>query len=178
MSSGTPSRSGQEPPRAQSPLTRASALKGSVNPVYVWLNVSLGALGCVSTILPYVNDGVDSVNGWDSARMLGELGEFSMGTLLILLLSVSILVAGASHFSDLGKRQTPKSQGVGSIILGVVLFWNANQTYWAWDSVSKDGGFSAYADIGLIIPHAISVALVIIGILCLSVRNFHTRGDQ
>lgn len=153
----------------------SAQIKGNANPVFVWSSVAVGAIGAISTFLPYMTDDYDSVNGWDSASILSDYGQFSSGTIMILLFSVAILIAGLMHFSGSGSRQKAKTQGWSSIVVGVFCIGAAQATYSGWDAAAKEEGVYVQAGLGLYLGYLVGLAIIVIGILCLVVPNFHRK---
>lgn len=153
----------------------SAQIKGNANPAYVWSCVALGAIGALSTFLPYMKDEFDSVSGWDSSSILSDYGQYSSGTIMILLFSAAVLIAGLMHFSGSGARQKAKSQGVSSIVVGFFCLGAAHATYLGWDAAAKEEGVYVEIGMGLYLGYLVGVGIMVIGILCLAVPNFHRK---
>lgn len=162
-------------PQTSSGNAVSAQIKGNANPVFVWSSVALGAIGALSTFLPYMKDEFDSVNGWDSSSVLSDYDQYSSGTLLILLFSLAVLIAGLMHFSGSGSRQKAKSQGWSSIVVGVFCFGAAHATYLGWDAAAKEEGVYVEIGMGLYLGYLVGIGILVIGILCLTKPNFHRK---
>lgn len=153
----------------------SAQIKGNANPTFVWSCVALGTVGVLSTFLPYMKDEFDSVSGWDSTNILSEYDQYSSGTLMILLFSAAVLIAGLMHFSGGGSRQKAKSQGVSSIVVGFFCLGAAHATYLGWDAAAKEEGVYVEIGMGLYLGYLVGLGIMVIGILCLAVPNFHRK---
>lgn len=151
----------------------SAQIKGNANPAFVWSCVTLGTVGVLSTSLPYMKDEIDSVSGWDSSNILSEYDQYSSGTLMILLFSAAVLIAGLMHFFGGGSRQKAKSQGVSSIVVGLFCLGAAHATYLGWDAAAKEEGVYVEIGMGLYLGYLVGLGIMVIGILCLAVPNFH-----
>ena len=161
--------------QANSKTEFSSQIQGNANPAFVWSCVAVGGVGAISTFLPYMKDEFDSVSGWDSSSILSDYEQFSSGTIMILLFSISVLIAGLMHFSGSGSRQKAKSQGWSSIVVGFLCIGAAQATYSGWDAAAKEEGVYVETGLGLYLGYLVGIGIMAIGILCLAVPNFHRK---
>lgn len=160
---------------ASSSTDFSGQIKGNANPAFVWSSVALGAIGVLSTFLPYMKDEFDSVSGWDSSGILSDYDQYSSGTIMIMLFSLAVLIAGLMHFSGSGARQKAKSQGVSSIVVGFFCLGAAHATYLGWDAAAKEEGVYVETGLGLYLGYLVGLGIMVIGVLCLAVPNFHRK---
>jgi len=153
-------------------------IKGNANPTFVWSSIGIGAVGLISTFLPYAKDDYDSINGWDSADVLSSYDQYSSGTIMILLFSIVNLIVGLMHFSSAGQRQNAKSQGISTIVVGVIALGVAHATYMGWDAAAIEEGVFVEIGIGLYLAYLLGLAMIVVGILCLTVPNFHRKSSS
>jgi len=157
-------------------LGNSVEVQGNANPVFVRSCIALGAIGVISTFLPYAKDEFDSVNGWDSYDVLSAYDQWC-GVYLILLFSVALLAAGLVHFSSFGSKQKTKAQGWSTIVVGVFTFGAANATFRGWDAAAKEEGILVDIGIGLYLGYLVGIGAIVIGILCLAKPNFHRKAQ-
>ena len=153
----------------------SAQIKGNANPAFVWSCLAVGGVGVISTFLPYMTDDYGSVSGWDSSGILSDYEQFSSGTIMIMLFSISVLIAGLMHFSGSGSRQKAKSQGWSSIVVGFFCIGAAQATYSGWDAAAKEEGVYVETGLGLYLGYLVGIGIMAIGILCLAVPNFHRK---
>jgi hypothetical protein len=153
----------------------SAQIKGNANPAFVWSCVAVGGVGAISTFLPYMKDDYGSVSGWDSSSVLSDYEQFSSGTIMILLVSIAVLIAGLMHFSGSGSHQKAKTQGWSSIVVGFFCIGAAQATYSGWDSAAKEEGVYVETGLGLYLGYLVGIGIMAIGILCLAVPNFHRK---
>jgi general stress protein CsbA len=153
-----------------------SAIKGNTNPVFVWLSIAVGSLGIISTFLTYATDSEGySVNGWKSREVLDAFDKTSFGVYWILVASIATALTGLIHFTDLGHRQTKQTQGWSMIGVGVLTVIFAQVTFNAWDAAAIEVEEFVEIGAGLQLAYVVGVAIVIIGILCLTVPTFFKK---
>ena len=146
-----------------------------VNPVFSWTNIGFGSLGVLGTFLPYAGDSEDTVNGWDSADLLGDLDQYSSGTLMALLFAGTLLAAGIVSLTELGTKQSTKGFGWGSIVCGLFALGSAHATFLAWDSAAQDAGIFVEMGTGLYIAYLVGIVLIVVGILSLALPTYHRK---
>jgi hypothetical protein len=153
----------------------SAQIKGNANPAFVWSCVAVGGVGAISTFLPYMKDDYGSVSGWDSSSILSDYEQFSSGTIMIMLFSIAVLIAGLMHFSGSGSHQKAKTQGWSSIVVGFFCFGAAQATYSGWDAAAKEEGVYVETGLGLYLGYLVGIGIMVIGILCLVLPNFHRK---
>lgn len=157
-------------------MGNSAEVQGNANPLFVRSCIALGAIGVISAFLPYAKDDFDSINGWDSYDVLSSYDQWS-GVYMILLFSVSLMIAGLVHFSSFGLKQKAKTQGWASIVVGLFTFGAAHATYQSWDTAAIEEGVYIEIGFGLYLGYLVGIGAIVIGILCLAKPDFHRKAQ-
>ena len=143
------------------------------------------ALGAISPFLTYIS-GYDyyweetfAFTGWESQDVFSDYEEFSNGPTFVLLGSLVALGLAIAIIVNQNNSKTVNKTGfgVGTLVSGVIVALSAGISYTAWDTILRDEGSSADQGVGLWLGAVSGVAILIIGIVMLTVPKV-TQGSQ
>ena len=141
-----------------------------------------GALGIISTFLPWLSFPYEyifeytSLNAWDLRTLLMEDELFSAGPILVVVGSSAALVMAFAILSanNQGRSANPIGLGIGFILSGLLIAGGVGATYDAVDAVlgyDFPGWGSELLGAGFLIIAILSVAIIVAGILTLTIKS-------
>ena len=129
----------------------------------------LGALGVLSTFIPWLSGNGESANGWNLQESLEELGLFAQGAVLLVVGSAGTLVMAILLLANKNKAMNRFGVGIGLLISGLICAVETGNTYNDLTEYFGDSVNDVLAA-GLLLGSVIAVAGMISGILAMVIK--------
>jgi hypothetical protein len=136
-----------------------------------------GALGAISTFLPFVKDEFDSLNGWKTQDALGELDKFAGGVTLWMIASIVAIILGVVVLANQNSGKASNRQMLGTIgIIGaIVMLMGLGSTYNSLDTALRESGIALEQGAGVGLG-GLGGLLALIGAIMMLASPKYTQG--
>ena len=143
--------------------------QGSGSPAFGICMLILGALGVLSTFIPWLSGNGESANGWDLRESMVELGLFAQGAVLLAVGSAGTLVVAILLLANKNKAMNRFGVGIGLLISGLICAVGTGNTYNDLTEYFGDSVNDVLAA-GLLLGSVVAVAGMIAGILAMALK--------
>ena len=143
--------------------------QGSGSPAFGICMLILGAIGVLSTFIPWLSGNGESASGWDLRESMEELGLFAQGAVLLAVGSAGTLVVAIILLANKNRAMNRFGVGIGLLISGLICAVGTGNTY---DDLTEYFGDSVndLLAAGLLFGSVVAVAGMIAGILAMILK--------
>ena len=131
-----------------------------------------GAVGVISTFLPWLSGNGESANGWKVREAMVESELFSAGAILIVLGSVATLIMASVILSSntKGKGANRVGLGIGLLVVGLMMAGGAGATYNDLSDYFSQEAVSEILAVGWYLGVLVGFGIAIAGIVAIVVK--------